>query len=349
MDIKQTLKQLTETAGVAGYESTVGSFVADQLTPLSDRIRQDALGNVIALKRGAEPAPGRIMLAGHMDEIGLIVTKLDKGFLRFTEVGGLDPRVLPGQEVIVHGQEPLPGVIASRPPHVLSREERDKVVPMDKLFIDVGVPESRLTELVSVGDLITIKRDLIELQNGFVAGKAMDNRASVAAIIATMHNLHTLRHTWDVYAVATVQEEVGLKGAITSTYSVNPDVGIALDVTFAQQPGVGEDESVTLDKGGAVAFGPNIHPKLYEKLVAVAQAHEIPYQVEPIPGASGTDAWAMQVTRAGIPTALISIPLRNMHTSVEMLSIKDIERTGRLLALFISELDEQFLETLKLE
>lgn len=349
MNIKQTLRQLTETAGVSGYEDAVRNPVVDLLTPLSDSVRQDAMGNVIALKQGAEPTPGRIMLASHLDEIGLIVSKLDKGFLRFTNVGGFDPRVLPGQEVVVQGHQRLPGIIASRPPHVLSDEERKKVMPMEKLFVDVGIPEERLADLVSVGDLITLKREMIELKNGFVAGKAMDNRASVTAMITAMHNLQTLHHIWDVYAVATVQEEVGLKGAITSTYSVNPDVGIAMDVTFAKQPGVSDDESVALSRGCSIAYGPNIHPKLFEKLEAVAKEYEIPYQVDAIPGRSGTDAWAMQVTRAGIPTGLVLVPVRNMHTSVEMLSIRDIDRTGRLLALFISELDEGFLETLIFE
>lgn len=348
-DIKPILKQLTEAAGVSGYEDALRSLVTDLLTPLCDSLRQDALGNVIAVKHGAQPTPGRVMLAGHIDEIGLIVTKMEKGFLRFTEVGGFDPRVLPGQEVIVHGREPLPGIIASRPPHVLSPEEREKPTPMHKLFIDVGIPEERLAGLVSVGDLITIRRDLIELKNGFVAGKAMDDRASVAAIIAAMQHLQTLHHSWDVYAVATVQEEVGLKGALTSTYDVNPDVGIALDVSFAKQPGVSDEQSIELNKGCSITYGPNIHPRLADKLAAIAEEHEIPHQIEVIAGPSGTDAWAMQVTRAGIPTALIGIPLRNMHTSVEMLAVKDVERTGRLLALFISELDESFLETLKLE
>ncbi len=349
IDVKQILKQLTEAAGVSGYEDAVRNQVVDLLTPLSDSVRQDVMGNVIAVKRGLDPPPGRIMLAGHMDEIGLIVTKLDKGFLRFSTVGGLDPRVLPGQEVVVHGREPLPGIIASRPPHVLSPEERKKIVPVHKLFIDVGIPDDQLAELVSVGDLITINRELIELKNGCVAGKAMDDRASVAAIIAAMDYLQGLRHAWDVYAVATVQEEVGMRGAITSTYHVNPDVGIALDVTFARQPGVKDEEALDLDKGCSIAFGPNIHPKLFDRLVAVAKNHEIPHQIEPVPGSTGTDAWAMQITRAGIPTALLGIPLRNMHTSVEMLATKDIERAGRLLALFISELDEQFLDVLRLE
>ncbi|MBS1252858.1 MAG: putative aminopeptidase YsdC [Anaerolineales bacterium] len=349
MDIKQTLKQLTEAAGVSGYEHAVRRLTTELLTPLGDQVRQDAMGNVIALKRGAEPAPGRIMLASHMDEIGLIVSKLDRGFLRFSQVGGFDPRVLPGQEVIVHGQEPLPGIIASRPPHVLSTKERKQVTPIHKLFIDIGLPHDRLADLVSVGDLITIKREALELQNGLMASKAVDDRASVAAILAALHDLQTIQHTWDVYAVATVQEEVGLKGAMTSTYNVNPDVGIALDVTFATQPGVKEEESIKLDKGCGIAQGPNIHPKVFHKLVSVAKKYEIPHQIEVPPGATGTDAWAMQVTRAGIPTALISIPIRNMHTSVEMLSFKDVERTGRLLAHFIRELDDGFLETLKLK
>ena len=345
MQIAPLLKKLSEARGVSGYEAEVRGIVAEEFGRYADEVQTDKLGNVIALKRGEGEEPRRrIMLAGHMDEIGLMVTTLEKGFLRFTSVGGLDERTLLGQEVTVHGRRDLPGIIGSRPPHVLPREERDKTIDMDKLFIDVGMGAEELARLVRVGDLATMKREFTQLQGDLVAGKAFDDRAAVAAILVCLEGLASVRHAWDVYAVATVQEEVGLRGAITSAYGLAPDVGIAIDVTFGDQPGVPEAETVEMGKGPAIAFGPNVHPKLYETLVEVAQELEIPYQVEPIPGRSGTDAWAIQVTREGIPTALLSIPLRYMHTSVETVSLKDVERTGRLMAGFIVGLDEGFME-----
>ena len=345
MDLKAFLKSLSEASGVSGYEDEVRGIVTGVFEDLADDVRTDAMGNVIALKRGAgddEPRR-RIMLAGHMDEIGLIATMLEKGFLRFTQVGGFDVRTLLGQQVTVHGRRPLPGVIASRPPHVLSSSERNKPVPMDQLFIDVGLPQEELEEAVRVGDLITLRRPFTELMNGLVCGKAFDDRAAVAAIAECLDTLRHMHHQWDVFGVATVQEEVGLRGAFTSTYGVAPDVGIAIDVGFAKQPGVSEPNSIELNKGPALAIGPNIHPGLFRELKATADELEIPVQVEVAPRGTGTDANAIQITRDGIPTALLSIPERSMHTPIETLSIKDVARTGRLLAHFIGRLDEAFM------
>lgn len=220
-------------------------------------------------------------------------------------MGGFDPRVLLGQEVVVHGKRDLPGIIGSRPPHVLPPEEREKTIPMDKLFIDVGLPPDEVTALVRVGDLVTVRRELTPLQGDFVAGKAFDDRTAVVAIAACLEQLAGMRHAWDVYAVGTSQEEVGLRGAITSAYGLAPDVGIAIDVTFGDQPGIPAADTVEMNKGPALVYGPNIHPVLYEALVETAKSLELPYQVEPAPGRTGTDAWAIQVTRSGIPTALI--------------------------------------------
>jgi endoglucanase len=344
VEVVPFLKSLSEASGVSGYEERVRALVMDGFALLSDEVRTDAMGSVIALKQGSGTAPRRrIMLAGHMDEIGLIVTMLEQGFLRFTQVGGFDVRTLMGQEVVVHGREDLPGVIGSRPPHVLSKDERKKPVPMDKLFIDVGLTQSELEEQVRVGDLVTIRRPFIELQNGRVCGKAFDDRAAVTAIAVCLDALSAVDHQWDVYGVATVQEEVGLRGALTSTYGIAPDVGIAIDVGFGKQPGVSPQHAIELDKGPALAIGPNIHPALFAELKRVADEFEIPVQVEVAPRGTGTDANAMQITREGIPTALLSIPLRNMHTPIETLSVKDVVRTGRLMAQFIAGLDEGFM------
>jgi endoglucanase len=348
-NLQDTLKQLTEAAGPSGQESELRELILAMISPLVDEARTDALGNVIARKRGSDGSPGSIMLAAHMDEIGLMVTKLDKGFIRFTSVGGVDPGVLPSQAVVVHGRRPLPGMIASRPPHVLPASERKKPIPVDKLFIDVGLPPEELDDLVQVGDFITFQQETVLLNDKYATGKALDNRTSVTAVLAALHYLQAISHSWDVYAVTTVQEEVGLRGAMASTFQINPDIGIALDTTFAEQPGLNSEETVAWDKGPAIGLGPNIHPKIHARLVDTAKTHEIPFIVEVLPGNSGTDAWAMQVTRAGIPTGLLSIPIRNMHTPVETVVLKDIDRTARLLAAFIGELDQDTLETLRLE
>jgi len=348
VQIAPLLKKLSEARGVSGYEAEVRGIVTEEFGRYADEVQTDKLGSVIALKRGEGEEPRRrIMLAGHIDEIGLMVTKLEEGFLHFTSVGGFDERVLLGQEVTVHGRKDLPGIIGSRPPHVLPKEEREKTIPLDKLFIDVGMGEEELARLVRVGDLVTLRREFTQLKGDLVVGKALDDRAGVAAILICLEGLASVRHAWDVYAVATVQEEVGLRGAIASAYGLAPDLGIAIDGGFGNQPGVPEAETVEIGQGPAIAFGPNVHPRLHEALVEVAKELEIPYQVEPVPGRSGTDAWAIQVTREGIPTALLSIPLRYMHSSVETVSLKDVERTGRLIAGFIGRLDEGFMERMR--
>lgn len=345
---KEFLVRLSAASGVSGYEHTVRDLVIEAFQPYADEISVTAMGSIIALRRGTRdrtdqtPAP-KVLIEGHMDEIGLMVTEIEQGFLRFTQVGGFDVRVLPSQEVRVHGRTELDGIIGSRPPHVLSEEDRQKVTPMSDLFVDVGLPEERVRELVQVGDLITIARQVVSLKNNLVAGKAFDDRSAVVAVAEALRQLSTMRHSWDVYAVANVQEEVGLKGAATSAYRINPDIAVAVDVGHADQPNITEVNAVPLDNGMGIATGPNVHPLLHERLTRIAREHEIPFRVTAYAGATGTNAWAMQVVREGIPTALIDIPLRYMHTSVETLSLTDLERVGRLLANFCASLDDQFL------
>jgi putative aminopeptidase FrvX len=347
VDIVPLLKRLSEASGVSGYEHEVRNIVQEEFARYADEIHIDLLGNVIALKRGTGPEPRpAIMLATHMDEIGLIVCKLEEGFIYFQQVGGHDDRVLLGQEVIVHGQRDLPGIIASRPPHVLPRDERDKPIPYDKLLIDVGLSPQELPDLVRVGDLISMNRDLVELKGNFVTGKALDNRVSLVAAVGCLEELARRHHQWDVYAVATVQEEIGLKGAFTSTYGLQPDVGIAIDVTWAKQPHTPEEYTYDLDKGPVIGYGPNFHPKLQEALVETAKMLEMSYQLEPLARPGGTDAYAIQISREGIATAQVCISQRNMHTPVEIVSTKDISRTSRLLAAFIARLDGDFLDSL---
>jgi len=337
------LKQLSETRGLAGAEGPIREAVRSLWSPLVDEVREDGLGNLIALRHGSGPAPRpRLMLAAHMDEIGLRVSGIEKGFLRVTAVGGSDLRVLPGALVVVHGQRDLPGVIGMRPPHVTPADERDKAIPWDELFVDVGLPEDQVRAQVRVGDPISFERELVELKNGLVAGKALDNRASAAALTLALEQLARTRHAWDIVAVATVQEEVGLYGAITSAYGVAPTLALAVDVTFADQSNYSDEHTFAIGKGPAIAIGPNFHPHIVERLKKTADALEIPYHIEPTPGRSGTDAWAIQVSREGVPTGLLSIPVRYMHQPVEVVAARDVERTARLMAAFAAELEPAY-------
>lgn len=345
-ELKAHLRALVEAHAPSGHEGPLRELLREAWGPLSDSLETDGLGSLIATKgasRAQEPTL-RIMLAAHMDEIGLMVREVVEGFLSVQRINGVDNRVMPAQPVLVHGRRPLPGVVAAKPPHMLSAAGRERYTPMDELLVDVGLTPDEVEALVQPGDLITQDAPMIELLNGRLAAKAMDDRASVAALSVCLQQLQHLQHGHEVCAVATAQEETGLLGARTAAWRVRPDLAIALDVTFAAQPGVDKDESVEVGKGPSLANGPNFHPALVEALRAVAGRHEIPLQEEFIPGASGTDAWAIQVAREGIPCALLGIPLRNMHSPVETLDPRDIERAGRLLAYFIAEVEGDLLQ-----
>lgn len=348
MNSKEFLGRIIATEGVSGFEQPVAEVIRDAFAGLSDEVRSDTLGNVIALKRGEGQNRPKIMLAGHMDEIGLMITKIDeRGFLSFTQVGGIDQRTLVAQEVVVHtGSGPMAGIIGMKPPHLIPVEERSAAIKMSDMVIDLGLPAQDVTNSVRVGDVATIKREMIALAGEMVAGKAMDDRAAVAVIHHCLTELQKLKHNADVYAVATVQEEVGLRGAMVSTYHLEPDIGIAIDVCHGDMPGVPEQDTAGMGKGPNIAFGANIHDKVYRKLVEVARESNIPFTLDAVPAASGTDAWAMQVTRAGVCTGLISIPTRYMHTSVETLSFADVKASGKLLAHFIAAVDAAFVEGL---
>lgn len=336
---KAFLKELSEHHGVSGYECLIAPLVIQEFQSSAEEVQTDRFGNIYALKKG-KTGRYKIMLAAHMDEIGLMVKKIDpRGFLRFTTIGGVDQRTLLSQEVIIHGRQPILGVIGSMPPHLV-QEDGNKAVKIEDMGIDVGMPYEEIHNVIQVGDIISLKRSPLELLGGLLAGKSFDDRAGVVVMQICLQELHHLHHAHDVIAVITTQEEVGLRGAITSTHTLNPDLAITIDVTHATTPDTKGQVSVELGKGPALALGPNIHPVVYKGLSEAAQDARIPYQILPIAGMTGTDAWAIQVAQAGVPTGLLSIPLRYMHTSVETLDIQDVVYSGLLLAHYIASLPE---------
>jgi tetrahedral aminopeptidase len=349
-DILPFLKSLLSVPGLSGYETPVSRLIEAEWRPLVDEFSFSRLGSVHALKKGAsgDPRPS-IILAAHMDAIGLMVSQVEDGFLRMAPVGGIDPRILPGQYVIVHGKDDLPGVIAMPHTRLLPPGEGRGALDIQHLFVDVGLLPSKVADLVRPGDLVSFGTEAVEMAGETLSGHSLDNRASVAAVTLCLQELGSKSHHWDVWAVATVQEEINLIGAYTSAFQLRPDLGIAIDTTYGKGPGANDWQTFPLGKGPTLGHGPNIHPYLFKRFRELAERLEIPYGVEIMPTSSGTDSMAMQVTAEGIPTFVLSIPIRNMHTPVEMVCIKDIQRAGRLLAEFIAGLEPDFLSTIMWE
>jgi endoglucanase len=349
-DLLPLLKSLLTAPGLSGHEAPIREIIESAWHPLTDELSVSRLGSLHGLKNGVGPKPRpTILIASHMDAIGLMVTSIQDGFLRVTEVGGLDARVLPGQLVTVHGRRDLPGVIVQPPAHVLPSGAQDGPVPIKYLLVDTGMRPRQVQRQVRIGDLISFSQEPVQLQGDTLAGRSLDNRASVAALTLCLEELQTRKHAWDVWAVATSQEEVTMGGARTSAFQLRPDLAVAVDVTWGKSPNTPEHKTFPLGKGLTLGWGPNIHPGLHKSFIKVADQFEIPYAAEVMPRHSGTDAFALQVAAEGIPTMVVSIPLRYMHTPVEVVALKDIKRTSHLLSEFITQLDIDYMDKLTLD
>ena len=336
------LKRLSEAAGVPSREHQVRSVVVEALRPIVDELRIDRLGNVVALKRGSGSAPRRkLMIAAHMDEIGFLVSHVEKeGFLRLQPLGGFDPRSLFAQRVLVHttGGQVLHGVMmpaGGKPPHLMAGEEA-KGPKVADYFVDVGLPVERVNEIVEIGDMVTMDRTL-ERAGDMIVGKAMDDRAGVFVMIEAIRALRS--HEVDVVGVATVQEEVGLRGATTAAFGIEPDIGIALDGTLAVDiPESKDHEHVSkLGKGVAIKVMDSSSisdPRMVNQFRDIARRERIPFQMEILPR-GGTDAGSIQRSRAGVPTITLSVPTRYVHTVNEMVSERDVEAAVTLLARYV--------------
>lgn len=346
MDIKAHLKTLTELPGPSGYEDRVREALQQAWGPLTNGMTVGRSGSLSATKRGTQPESPhrlRILIEAHMDENALVVNNILDGFLTVKHIGGPDERVLPGTPVIVYGKPHLRGVIGVRPLRSVAPDDQGNYLTLQQVFVDLALPAAEVAAQVSVGDLLVPDLPMLELQNNRLAGKAMDDRSCVAILTLVLDMLQSRTHVWDVVALAATQEETGLHGAEVEAYREFPDLAIALDVTFGAQPGGGEP-TFKLGGGPSLGIGPNFHPALYEAMLKSAEALDITVHPEAIPNNSGTDAWAMQIAREGVPCALVGLPTRNMHTAVETVDVKDMERTARWLAEFIAGLPLDFME-----
>jgi len=333
----ELLKKLGSLSAVTGRENRASEKIAELFRPYCDEVKIDHFFNVIGIKKGQSENPGSVLVTAHYDEIGLIVTEIeDSGFLRFSAAGGVDPKAIGAMEVIVHGKKDLFGVIGTKPPHLIPPEDVGKAVKMDDMRIDIGYDGKKAKELVSIGDMVSFVSPPQELLNNRIAGKSMDNRSGVAALVEILKELNKLRHDDDVYVVATVQEELGLIGAFSVTYNIKADLGIVIDVCHGDMPDAPSDETFPLGKGVAVAVGPVLDRRHTKAIIKLAKEEKIPYQIDPETGDTGTEAAVHEVAREGIPVILLSIPSKYMHTAVEMVCVDDVIATGRLAARYIA-------------
>ena len=347
MALAEILEKLSNACGVTGREEEVRNLMKKFLKPYVDEVKEDKLGNVIGVKQGKKDAP-KVMLAAHMDEIGLLIKTISKeGFLRFAKMGGIDDRILLAQKVIVYTEKgALHGIIGSKPPHIQKEEERKKIITYDDLFIDIGARnlEEAKKMGVKIGNPVGFDVKFVKVGKNTVIGKAFDDRVGCAVMVETMKRLKKTDCT--VYAVGTIQEEVGLRGATTAAFGIYPDIGIALDVTIAGDvPGVKEVEApIKMRKGPSIEVadaGLITHPKVLSLLIDVAEKSKVPYQLETgLPGA--TDAARISLTREGVPCGVISVPTRYIHSPASMLCLDDAENTVKLVTGVIQEIPKRF-------
>jgi endoglucanase len=337
------LAKICKTPGAPGFEQKVRALVLEELEGLVDQVEVDNMGNVYAIKKGKSDK--RVMIGAHMDEIGFMVTHIDdKGFIRFHTLGGFDPKTLTAQRVIIHGKKDVIGVMASKPIHVMTQDERNKVAKLSDYFIDTGLTPEEVKDLIKIGDSVTREREFIEMGQ-CVNSKSLDNRLAVFILIEMFKNLKGKEVPYDIYGVFTVQEEVGIRGANVSALKINPDFGFGLDTTIAfDLPGAAPHEMITkLGEGTAIKImdaSTICDYRMVEFMKNTADKHKIKWQPE-ILTAGGTDTAGIQrMTQGGSIAGAVSIPTRHLHQVIEMANKSDIQASIDLLTACVSELDQ---------
>lgn len=343
---KNYLYKLLEVASPSGFESAAQEITREYLTGSADEISSDINGNLIALKKGS--GNRKIMIVGHADEIGFMINYIDEsGYLYLKSLGGLDANLLPGLRVdIWHDGKPLRGIIGKNAPHMSRGGEDSPKLKMEDIWVDIGAIDKKDAEKrVSIGDIITFRSDIEELSENALVSKATDNKVGVYVAAAVMKALAKTELKADYYAVASVGEETTMKGARTSSYRIEPDIAIAVDVTFTSDvPGADKRKfgDIKLGAGPTLALGAAVHPKVNKALQELAKELKIPLQLEIAPGYTGTDADGIHAQKAGVATAVLSIPNRYMHSPIEIIDIRDLDNAVKLLTEFVKRLDDNF-------
>ena len=335
MRIEEYLRQLCRENGPSGFETAVTERAEELMRPFVDEVRRDVMGNLFGIRRCGKPGAKHLLLDAHLDEVGFIVTEITEGFLRFSAIGGVDVRMLPGREVTVMADEPLYGVIDCLPPHVLTAEQREQAVQLKDLYIDLGLSQAEAEKRVPIGTPGAFRGDLTSLQGDSISGKALDDRLCAAVLLSTLEELKAEELHDDLTVMLSTQEEVGCRGAKPGVWSADPDWCIAVDVTFARTPDCAEPGTFPPGKGCTIGIGPNANRSITDALIRTAKTEDIPYSLEVLPGNSGTNGWTMQVSRQGVATAIVSVPIKYMHSPIETVRLCDAEAAVRLLSGFI--------------
>lgn len=344
MKIEDFLREATAISGVTGNERAVAEYIAQAFRPYADEVSVTPLNCVIAHKKGGGP---RVMICAHLDEIGMMVSRIEEdGSLRLQTVGGVDPRVLPGMRVRVYARDGvLTGVVGATPPHLLREADRKNNYTWETLFVDLGMDAAQVRQKVRPGDTVCFEARYAELKNGRAAAKTADDRACVAMMLAAAERLTGMRHDADLYFVATCQEETGSWGALVSGYALAPDYGVAFDVCHADTPGAPKYRTSRIDSLVA-SKGPYLNPFMVQKLEETARENGVELQLHVSARSTSTDADELSVTRAGVPTVLLSLPIKYMHTNVETFDLHALYEGARLLAHYLAKIDGSWEEAL---
>ena len=341
--LRELLAALCPLPGPSGFERPVALRALELLEPLVDEAGIDRMGNLVGVRRCGVPGAKRVLLDAHLDEVGLMVIGAEEGFLRFRTIGGVDPRVLPNREVTILTHPPLFGVVACLPPHVQKEGDASRAIPVPDLFLDAGLTQEEAEALVPAGTPCVFRDGCSPLGERQMCGKSMDDRACFVTLLRAVQLLKEKKLDVDLYILGSTREEVSPGGAATAAWTIAPDCCVAVDVTHGKTPDSLKDRTFQLGGGPAVGVGPNMTRWMTERMLDKARAKELPVQLEVMAGSSGTNGWDMQIAREGIATAVLSLPLKYMHSPVEALDLSDIEAAAVLLCAFVEGLGEEAL------
>lgn len=333
-DIKEELKILCESEGISGFENKACQRARQLLKRYCDKTEEDGFGNVLGYRFSKNKNAKTVLLDAHIDQIGFMVTEVLKdGFLRFTQIGGVDPRMLLGCEVTILSDKPYYGIISCMPPHLLNAGDKEKTVPIREMVIDTGFLDAK--DKIKIGTPIVYNIEMCSISPDSITGKCLDDRAGVISLISVLDQLKDRDLSYHLVVLISCQEEVTSLGATIGTYKIRPDYAIAVDVSHAKTPDVPAGKAFLFGGGPLIGMGPNLHTKLTKALIRTAKQEDIAYQLEVMEGMTGTNAWEMQVVACGTAMGLISIPLKYMHTQIETIKISDLQAVSRLIYHFL--------------
>lgn len=341
MNYETVLGHLCALSGPSGFEREVAAAAAELLQPWMDEVMIDRMGSVVGVRRCGKADAPKLLLDAHLDEIGFLVTGHKDGFLRFAPLGGVDPRMLPDREITILTQPPRLGVVACLPPHIQTREEMDKSQPIKELYLDVGLSQEEAQRLIPIGTPAVYRAGCTRLGENLLCGKALDDRACFAVLLDAVEQLKDVPLDVDLYVIGSTQEETHSTGAVTAAYGIAPNLCVAVDVTHGDSPDASKDKTFPLGGGPVIGVGPNCTRWMSKRMERKAEEAGLEVQLEVMAGSSGTNGWPLQISREGVATAVLSVPLRYMHTPIETVHRTDLENTAKLLASFVRGIGEE--------